>query len=177
MAAAGTRYARALLDCAATPEQADTLESALGELQNALNIPEAQAFFGNPTVPGEAKKKAMNSILADTEPLLRSFSLLLIDKRRLDMLCAIAAEYERLKRELRGVLHIEVSSAAPLGPEQLDGIRDRFLKQYGATAAIVDETVDPSLLGGVLVQIGDTRVDDTLKARLARLYETMKSGE
>ena len=108
--------------------------------------------------------------------LLSRFLRLLLDKGRLAFLPNIAEEYGAIKANHRNVLRVTVRSAAPLDGDSLDRIRDKYKRQYGAVLAEVENVIEPSLIGGLTVQIGDLRIDDTIYGRLASLARAIAAG-
>ena len=112
----------------------------------------------------------------DSGDLLSRFLRLLLDKGRLAFLPNIAEEYQSIKAKTRDMLQVTVRSSLPLEPDILEEIREKYRLQYGAAAAEVKNIVEPSLIGGVSVQIGDIRIDDTIYGRLAGLARTIAAG-
>jgi F-type H+-transporting ATPase subunit delta len=101
------------------------------------------------------------------------FVCLLIDKRRLSALPDIAERYHRLKSAARRELRVTAYSPRPLDDSQLGQLRQKYAKQYGAAAVYIANIVDPALLGGIIVQIGDLRIDGSVSGRLAALRRAL----
>lgn len=170
-----THYAEALLNAASSAGLDDKAAATLSDFSDILiNHEELQYFLFNPVLSAEIKKDTINKILGDSaEPVLVNFFSLLADKDRLELLPEIIREYGRLKNLYRNNLEINVYSAEALAEDQLSAIREKYRKQYGASSATVNNHVDPSLLGGVRVKIGDTCIDDTLFGRLKGLLSVI----
>jgi len=103
----------------------------------------------------------------------------LVEKDRMRLLPEIYREYDMIKERRRGVLHITVFSATPLDGELLEAICGKYAKnakKYGAGSVRAETCVDKTLLGGVCVQIGDIRIDDTLSGRLANLRQALATA-
>lgn len=165
------RYAEALLACAQSPQEADRIQEALQQFCAVLDQQDAAAFLLNPVIRLDAKQQAIGRLLPPDTPITAAnFLHLLLAKGRLVFLHGIVAEYKKQRQAVQGMLCITVCSAQPLAPGQLEELRLLYMRQYGARQAQVETRVDPSLLGGICVQIGDIRVDDTLRTRLRGLY-------
>lgn len=171
MPAVEPRYAEALISAAENPFQAAKIGSALSDFCSSIETsPELRTFMMNPIIPAEAKKDAVKQILPENSPeLAERFLCLLIDKNRLESLSGIIAEYEYRVAKNSGTIIIEVTTAQPLTQKERDEISETYRKKYGSSEAVINERVMPSLLGGIRVQIGDDRVDDTLYNRLRGL--------
>lgn len=170
-----SRYAEALLAALPDPQSADAAADLLCEFSSMLTgQPDLHSFMLNPTVPLSAKKASIEKMLpGDGFRLVRNFFCILVDKGRMDKLPVIYRQYKQLKDARQKILEIFVYSSHPLDPEQLDTIRERYRKQYGSESAVVIEKTNPALLGGVRIQIGDVRINDTIQERLSRLRQAM----
>jgi F0F1-type ATP synthase delta subunit len=100
---------------------------------------------------------------------LAKFLCLLIDKNRLPEIFGIAEDYSLLKSAARNELRATVYSRRPLERGQLDALSRKYARQSGAASVLIENIVDESVLGGLIAQIGDVRVDSSLSGRLAAL--------
>ena len=168
-----SRYAEAFLGSVPTAEAADGVERALTGLSGLWRDNEEFRFFMlNPVVPDNAKKETVMQILredAEANPILKNFIYLLIDKERLTLLPEISDEFSSIKSKSRNGITITVTSAETLDGGQMEGIREKYRAQYGAAYADIQNIVEPSLIGGVRVQIGDMLIDNTLSDSLKNL--------
>jgi F-type H+-transporting ATPase subunit delta len=100
---------------------------------------------------------------------------LLLDRRGVSLLPAIAGEYDRILDRERGIVRALVTSAAPLTDDEAAALRDRV---EGMTASQVDlsREVDPALIGGLTVRVGDRLVDASVRGRLERLRHQLLAG-
>jgi len=185
---------------ASGPSDAGNLTNA-GSLANAGNPASAGSLAnaGNPasdgrpanaggpadaeTPPGgggaaDIDEDRADMILVESESalLLSRFLRLLLEKGRLAFLPNIADEYHAVKSERRNMLRIVARSSEPLDGATLEALRERYRIQYGAAFAEIQNIVVPSLIGGVNIQIGDVRIDDTIYGRLAALARTIAAG-
>lgn len=160
------RYAEALLLAAGdTSDDAGAALNAFSALM--FSHGEAKAFLLDPTCPPAAKKEAAERLLPENAPVVvKNFIHVLIDKGRLALLPGVCAAYGQLSAERRNRPDICVYSAFPLDEAELTKIRDTYRERYNIPEARVRPCVEPGLLGGVMVRIGDIRIDGTLLGRL-----------
>jgi len=173
-----SRYAEALLSLAASPEEAEDIGAALGDLMRAFDdVEEFRLLMLSPIVPKSVKNDTVAKLFNDGLPrMAANFFSLIVEKDRMRLLPEIYREYDMIKERHRGVLHITVFSAAPLDGELLEAICGKYAKKYGAGSVRAETCVDKTLLGGVCVQIGDIRIDDTLSGRLANLRQALATA-
>ena len=126
---------------------------------------------------GGAAASAMAAEEGRAAKTLADFLCLLVDKGRLKLVPGIAAAYHDAKAKSRNVLRISVLAPCEPGAPQLDAIREKYARRYGASAVELDFRAEPSLVGGIRVQAGDVRVDDTLAGRLAALRELVTANQ
>ena len=168
------RYAAALLDVS---RKQNTLDAAQAEIkQVAAKVAETgalRALLAQPLVTEDRKKQIVQRELGSAvSPQTLAFVNLLIDKRRITLLPEVAAEFERMVREVKNIAFATATSAVPLSPEQLVAL-ERSLETRTGMDIELKTDVDPSLMGGVLVRIGDTVLDGTVKGSLERLREQL----
>lgn len=150
-------------------------EQAVGEELSALAAvlakeKRAGAFFATPAIPAGEKRKVLRKWLAGkTSPTTLNFLLLLIDKRRQSHLAEISAEYTRLLDEGAGILRGEVVSAVPLEPASRERLERTLSDRLDKTVRL-SERVDPRLIGGARVVVGDFVVDGGFDHRLRQLH-------
>ena len=166
-----SRYAEALLSLAASPEEADSVGEVLSDLARASDEIEGfRSLMFSPVIPKSVKKDTAAKLFNDALPKIAAdFFSLLVEKDRTRLLPEISREYGKIKASRRNILPMTVYSAEPLDDDLLEAICGRYAEMYGAASVQINTEVDKKLLGGVCVQIGDIRIDDTLSGRLAKL--------
>ena len=167
-------YAKALLEAT---EAAGKSEAVLAELDSWIDDvlekqPKLDRLFASPVVDAEEKFALIDRALKKAEPLFVNFMKVLAQHERLEIVRTIRAKAHHLLDKLRGRTEANVVSAAPLDPKQSAAIKARLQATYGGEV-VLRETVDPSLIGGVIVRVGDRVVDGSLANSLARLKEQL----
>jgi F-type H+-transporting ATPase subunit delta len=127
-------------------------------------------------VPLPQREKVVADLLA-TRVAKPAYALvrLLLERHKLELLGPIAAEYQRLLNQKRGVVSALVTSAKPLTPDEDAAVRARVAQLTGATVDVTT-AVDPALIGGLTVRIGDRLIDASVRGRLERLREQLLTG-
>lgn len=166
LAVAGV-YSRALLDLARERGEEDALLDELTQLADSLDRnPDFADFLASPLVDGKARRAALEKAFRGrASDLLVDGLQVLNRKERLGLLPAVAQAYRSQHRELKGIVDVHVRTAVPLSPalrQQLEEAARRFTGR----APFLIEQVDPALLGGLVVQVGDRRVDTSIASRL-----------
>ncbi len=170
----GRRYAAALFSLA---QKQNRLEEARRELSTVANTvaqsSRLRVILHEPFL-GEAKKKdALLTVFGATiSKSTMAFLNLMVDKRRLDVLPETEAEFTKMVRAHLNVEEATATSAIPLSPDETQKLTQSLQVRTGKTIELTT-TVDPSVLGGVLVRIGDTVWDGTVKGNLERLRERL----
>lgn len=166
-------YAETLLDLArrnggesTVDEFADAMDDVAELLQSE---PSVARFLATPRVDAESKKRAIRSAFGGRVPeLLLHFLLVVIEKRRQGLLRQIADEYRALVDEARGRVRAEITLAEPADEALQREIVAALEAKLGKTV-VPRFTVEPGLLGGVLVRVGDQILDGTLRHRVQDL--------
>jgi F-type H+-transporting ATPase subunit delta len=169
-------YARALFDAALEENRLEPVREQLAQLvATEAEVPELRELLRNPQVDPQARKAALQDLLADGEELLRNFLLVLVDKGRTGQLEEIAREFERLVAEHEGIINAELTTAIELSDEEASDLLRRI--EY-STGRKVEATrkVDPDLIGGIVLQIGSHRLDASVRGRLERLRRELATA-
>jgi F-type H+-transporting ATPase subunit delta len=167
-------YSRALLELARENGQEDDL---LEEIQGVARVLEENqdlaSFFDSPVVDAEARRKVIDQALRGRlSDLLVDALQVLNRKDRLGLLPAVAEGYRRAHRDAKGIIEVAVKSALPLSEPQRAELRRQVTAVTGREAQFV-ENVDPSILGGLVVQFGDQKIDASVASRLKDLSQRL----
>jgi F-type H+-transporting ATPase subunit delta len=167
---AARRYASALFSVAVRQSALDAIQKDLFELLHLWNEnPGIAAAMERPQIPLAAKRRVWQQLLeGHTHPLVYSFVQLLLEKRRIMLLPSVGAEFRRLSDEHRNIVRAQVWTALPMTPGEADALKAGLARRTGKTVELVTY-VDPSILGGVILRIGDRIMDGSLRNQLANL--------
>jgi F-type H+-transporting ATPase subunit delta len=173
-------YARSLFELAESQGGREMLEQVAGEIEDILEMTRTDAqfneFLASRILAASDREASLRKILQGrVSDLSLNFLLILNSKHRLGHLVPIAGAFDQMVQEKFGRVEVDLYTPAPIAPEQLREIRDR-LQQILKREPIVHPYTDPSLIGGMRLQIGDTLVDGSLASRLRRFKEQM-AGE
>jgi F-type H+-transporting ATPase subunit delta len=170
------RYASALFDLASENGTVSAVESDLERLEQALSeSPDLAGLIRNPQISRSDASKAMDSVsgLLTLSPLTRNFVGVLAGNRRLARLPEIIRAFFAIAAAARGEATAQVTSAHPLGEDQVEALRQKLEAREGRNVKI-KTSVDPELLGGLVVTIGSKRIDSSIRTRLNSLAHAMK---
>ena len=133
-------------------------------------------MLANPAVPLAPRLDLADSTLGKVvgRPVLNLIGLML-RRSRIDQLPKVAAEFRRLDNARQGITLATATSAAPLSPDDVRALTAR-MEQFTGGRVELDLQVDPSLLGGLVVRVGDRLIDGSVRGRLERLRNQLVSG-
>lgn len=171
--ASAKRYAQALFDIGSQMDRVDQWADHLDLATQALENEDLQAFLENARVPLPRKVQVIEEILPGVEPQIRNLLSLLVSRGLVELLPKVEREYLHLVDELKGREQVEVSSAVPLEDSQRDSI-SRFLTGLINKEIVLDSRVDPSILGGLVIRIGDRLIDGSTRTRLDELGKRLQ---
>jgi F-type H+-transporting ATPase subunit delta len=169
MAVAYRIYARALFDAAQNHDRLARVREDLADFVAAVEqVPELRALLRDPVLDPKEKAAALDSILGGVDELVRNFLLLVAEKNRTAQIEEIAREFDRLVAAEERRLEVELTTAFELSDKEAKSIVAQIEKASGRQ---VDATrsVDPDLIGGLILQAGSMRVDASVRGRLNRL--------
>lgn len=166
-------YAEALLEAAKDEKRLDRVRKDFDEFAAALEgSEELQGFLQNPQIESETKRQALEDLLAESDELFLNFVRVLADKNRIAELDQVHEEWGRLLAREERVLELELTTAVQLSDKEAA----RVVKQIEETSGrsvVATRTVDPDLIGGLVVQAGSRRLDASVRGRLEQLREKL----
>ena len=149
------------------------MRSELSELAGAIGeVPELEALLENPETESRVKAEVLEQILGDSDELVRNFTRIVVEKGRAGEIRAIAAELEALVAQQARVLDVEVTTAGELSDADFKRIVADIEKRSGR-AVQATRSVDPDLIGGIVLQAGSMRLDASVRGRLDRLRQEL----
>lgn len=169
MAVAHRMYARALFEAAEGLDRVDVARDELAQLAAALEAsPELEAFLANPQLDPGAKASVLEEVTTGADPVVRNFVRLVAEKGRAGQLRPIAEEFQAIVDRAQGRLKVELTTAYELDEQEARAIV-RQVEQASGRTVEATRSVDPELIGGMILQAGSLRVDASVRGRLARL--------
>lgn len=170
------RYAEALFDLGRERGALEAYAAELARVAQAVrDEPRLRALLENPRVPQARKQQLLEEAFADLQPAVRNLLRLLVRKRRETYIGAVAAELERLRDQAAGIAAAEVRVAVPLAEDETERLQRRLERAFGRRLRL-SVRVQPELIGGLVVQVGDRRIDASLRRRLQALRERIATG-
>jgi len=162
-------WARALFEVAKEEDLLDEVREQLRAFAAALNENRDLAvFFFSPYFSTEEKKDGLGRAVIDAQPVLVNFLEALIERHRMPAIFRITARYEVLWEDERDLLPVEVTSAIELDESTVGSIGDRIGEQTKRTVELSSK-VDPDILGGIVLRVGNVILDASIRSRLEQL--------
>lgn len=172
----GALYAKALLGAAGgkTDEIVSQLEAVVMECLN--RFPALEQALGSPNIVQEEKEAMLDRIFGGKlDKLLLNFIKVLCRRGRAESLRAVQVTASMLRDEQLGRLHVQVTSALALDDAQRSAIRTQLKSAFGKDA-MLEESIDSALLGGIVLRIGDKVYDGSVLGKLQQLRQSVLSG-
>jgi F-type H+-transporting ATPase subunit delta len=162
-------YARALFEAAKENDVLDRVHDELGEVADALEEnDELKSFFFSPSFSAEEKKDAVDKVVTGADERTVNFLKLLAERHRLPVLFRIRRDFDELWAEERKLLSVSVTSAIELDDKLVKDIGKRIEEQTGRDVELSSK-VDPYVLGGLVVRVGNMVLDASIRNRLEQL--------
>jgi F-type H+-transporting ATPase subunit delta len=169
-------YARALFEAAQDAGRLDEVREQLGQVADALDANrDLQVFFFSPYFSSEEKRDGLARVLTGADPLLTNFLELLIEKHRMPVIFRIRRRLDRLWEEANRLLPVHVTSAIELEDDDVSAIGERVGSQTGRRVELTS-TVDPDILGGIVLRVGNAILDASIRNRLEQLRKQVARG-
>ena len=170
------RYASALYELASENQAVSAVEADLAQLGQAISASDDLAsLIRNPRLTRAGAQSAMTGLGTHLKlsPLTQKFLGVLAHNRRLSALPQIVTAFAGIAAAARGELNATVTSAHPLSADQVSAIAAKLKAREGKDVKLT-ATVDPEILGGLVVRIGSTQIDSSIRTRLNTLANAMK---
>jgi F-type H+-transporting ATPase subunit delta len=166
-------YASALFEAAKEKGKLDVIREQLGAFADALSENrEMQLFFFSPYFSSAEKEEGLKKAVSDAEPELLNFLELLIEKHRMPVIFRMRRQFDGLWNKENKRLGVVVTSAVELDPEIADRIGSEIEEQTGNKVELQSK-VDPDILGGLVVQVGNMVLDTSIRNRLEKLRKSV----
>jgi F-type H+-transporting ATPase subunit delta len=162
-------YARSLFEVAQEHEKLDVVREQIGEVADALDgSRELQTFFFSPYFSTEEKKDGLDKALDGEDEVVRNFLAVLIENHRMPALFRIRRELDAMWRDVNKLLPVQVTSAVELDEAVTRQIGEEIGRQTGRKVELTTN-VDPDVLGGIVLRVGNSILDASIRTRLDRL--------
>jgi F-type H+-transporting ATPase subunit delta len=169
------RYADAAFEIALRDGTVETWRKELESATATSTGSELERVLANPSVPLDQRVAVAEQVFASLSGPVRNLVLLLVRRNRIEQLPRVAAEFRRLDDRRNGLTHATATSAAPLGADEIKAVTARLEELTGGRIDL-ETAVDPSLLGGIVVRVGDRLIDGSVRGRLERLRGQLAAG-
>jgi F-type H+-transporting ATPase subunit delta len=162
-------YARSLFEVAQERDRVDAVRDELAQFTDALaESTELELFFFSPYFSTEEKKQGLDQAVEGADEIFTNFLKVLIENHRMPALMRIRREYELLWQELNQLLPVQVTSAIALDEAVTRQIGEEIGRQTGRRVELTTN-VDPDVLGGIVLRVGNSILDASIRTRLERL--------
>lgn len=159
-------YARSLFEVAQEQKKLDKVRDELGEFADAMNESrELQVFLFSPYFSTKEKAEGLDKAVSGADETIVNFLKLLIEKHRMPAIFRIRAEFDSLWEEENKLLPVQVTSAVELPKDTVKQIGDRIADQTDRKVEL-SSIVDPDILGGIIVRVGNSVLDASIRNRL-----------
>lgn len=172
------RYATALLDLAEEKGAIDAVSGDLAKVEVlASESPDFSRFLASPLIPKPQQTKFMSALAERGEfsALTRNFINVLIANGRLAVLPAAAEQFSALRAVRGGEIAVKVETARAMSDEQKEGVQAKMSAALGRTVRL-ETAVDPSIIGGMVITVGSTMIDDSVRRKLESLGSVLTKG-
>ena len=162
-------YARSLFEVANERDVLDVVHSQLGEFTEALNSShDLRVFFFSPYFTTDEKKDGLKRAVTGVDPVFENFLEALIERHRMPAIFRIRTRFEEMWDDEKQLLPVEVTSSVALDKSTVESIGARIGEQTGRTVELSSK-VDPDILGGIVLRVGNFVLDASIRNRLNQL--------
>jgi len=169
-------YARSLFEVAMEQDKLDKVRDELGEFADALNESrELQVFLFSPYFSTAEKTDGLDRAISGADETVVNFLKLLIQKHRTPLIFRVRAELEQLWEQENRLLPVTVTSAIELDKKTVKQIGDRISEQTDRKVEL-SSRVDPDILGGIVLRVGNSVLDASIRNRLENLRKQVARG-
>lgn len=168
------RYAEALFQIGEEEELTDMLYQELSEIVNLIKVnQDLFSILKSPVISKKEKISIVDNIFEDKINInIKNFLKILIEQDRISFISDISDSYKELLNEKNNILEGFVISAIPMKKEEIKELEEKLSEKYNKNVTL-ENKVDKSILGGVLVRLGNEEIDGTVKTRLDKMKEQL----
>lgn len=167
-------YAEALMSLAQSQDLTDQIGQDVDSILTLLReSEELRQFLASPLVKAEPKKAVLRQVGGEVHPFVLNFLMLLVDRRRIFFLQGICKQYQALLRKLNQTVLAEVVSTVELTEEQQQTITQKVQQMTGGERVELETSIDPDLIGGVIIKVGSQILDASIRGQLRRITNSL----
>jgi F-type H+-transporting ATPase subunit delta len=171
-----TVYARALFEVASEHDALDDVREQVGQFADALEAErDLQVFFFSPYFSTDEKKDGLHRTVVGADETLNNFLELLLENHRMPVVFRVRREFDRLWDEANDLLPVQITSAVALDESVSRRIGDEIGRQTGKQVQLTS-TVDPDVIGGIVLRVGNSILDASIRNRLETLRKQVAKG-
>lgn len=170
---AGARYAKSLLDLSKEQNAVEEVKNDMVFFEQVVDgNSELEAILKNPIVPLDKKQGILQGIFGGkVNAITENFLKLIVNKGRAAILFDTAKQFVQQYNAIKGIVTAEVTSASELTGANRAEIMDLVKKELGANEVVVKEKIDPALIGGFILKVGDRQFDASIASSLTKLKQ------
>ena len=169
-------YARSLFAVGREQQKLDLVREQLAQVADAIDTNrDLQIFFFSPYFSSAEKQDGLARVLEGADETVVNFLELLIEKHRMPVIFRIRAEFDRLWEDENRMLPVEITSAVPLDPATSESLSKTIGERAGRNVTLATH-VDPEIIGGIVVRVGNSILDASIRNRLEQLRRHVAQG-
>ena len=174
MSQVAERYALALFEVAQKHGLSLDIEHDLREVKKVFEMtPELYNLIVSPKLSAEKRRNLINEVFNEANPFVVNTLQLMAERKRMDEVGSVADEFVALSNNAQGIEDAKVYSTRPLTDEERASISSIFAKKIGKQSLRIENIIDPSLIGGLRLQIGNRIYDSSVSTKLERLQRQL----
>ena len=167
-------YGNAFFEVAKDQNDLAAIAKELDQLQTILKAqPKLMAFMTSPQIKVEAQQTVIAALKKDASPLVTNLIQMTYDYSRFELLSQIINEFNKLYDEERQIVHVTVVTVSKLDEDQKQRLATAFAKRLGAKQVMINEEIDPSIIGGVILKSNSRIYDGSIKTKLEQIKRTL----
>jgi F-type H+-transporting ATPase subunit delta len=169
-------YARSLFEVATQEDKVDVVREQLGQFTDVLSESrELQTYFFSPYFSTGEKKEGLDKAVTGADEIVRNFLDLLIENHRMPVIFRARREFDRMWEEANQLLPVQITSAVELDSSVAERVGDEIGRQTGRTVEL-SSSVDPSVIGGIVLRVGNSILDASIRNRLENLRKQVSKA-
>lgn len=177
MSRAAIRYAKAVLE---TASEKNALKAVYDEMKAVTETidqsQELETVLKSPVVSSQNKKEVLKEVFSSSSELTKNLIDVLVENKRVELLQSVAGNYIRLYNEKEGVVEAVVTTAVPLDSSLEEKVLAKVKELTKATNVTLHNSVDPAIIGGFVLRIGDTQYDASIANSFNKLKKEFNSS-